>query len=166
MRNTDENGPGLLEGGGCPRTVLLRYPGGGHCCFAAGLLALLGLGAWKLSDVSRLLLPWSAALLAAGALFAQGAGVAVGPVLMALLLNVGEVSILTAVALFFSSFSTPFLTGAFTLGVWLAGRSADSMQTMRSPLLGDAIVAVLHGLARVVPNFNLFVPGPGTLGDD
>ena len=132
---------------------------------AAGLLALLGLGAWKLSDVSRLLLPWSAALLAAGALFAQGAGVAVGPVLMALLLNVGEVSILTAVALFFSSFSTPFLTGAFTLGVWLAGRSADSMQTMRSPLLGDAIVAVLHGLARVVPNFNLFVPGPGTLGE-
>ena len=39
VRNTDENGPGLLEGGGCPRTVLLRYPGGGHCCFATGLRA-------------------------------------------------------------------------------------------------------------------------------
>jgi hypothetical protein len=39
VRNTDENGPGLLEGGSCPRTVLLRYPGGGHCCFATGLRA-------------------------------------------------------------------------------------------------------------------------------
>ena len=35
----------------------------------------------------------------------------------ALLLIAGEVLVLTAVALLFSSFSTPFLTGALTLGV-------------------------------------------------
>jgi ABC-type transport system involved in multi-copper enzyme maturation permease subunit len=58
----------------------------------------------------------------------------------------------------FGSFSTPFLTGAFTLGVWLLGRSADSMATMRSRVLPEAVRSFLHGLAWVVPNFNLFVP--------
>ena len=26
-----------MRDGGCPRTVLLRYPYGGHCCFATGM---------------------------------------------------------------------------------------------------------------------------------
>ena len=37
-RNVDENAPPLLAG--CrSRMVLLRYPAGGHCCFARGLRA-------------------------------------------------------------------------------------------------------------------------------
>ena len=35
VRNTEENTPELLQRG-CARAVLLRYPSGGHCCFAAG----------------------------------------------------------------------------------------------------------------------------------
>ena len=38
-RNVDENAPPLLAGGGRSRMVLLRYPAGGHCCFARGLRA-------------------------------------------------------------------------------------------------------------------------------
>lgn len=34
--NVDDNAPSLLTAGGCARTVLLRYPSGGHCCFATG----------------------------------------------------------------------------------------------------------------------------------
>lgn len=117
----------------------------------------------KLSDptAASLLL----ASLFAGAAMAIAGSVHVDVMLIcrALILDLGEVAVLTAVALFFSSFSTPFLTGGFTLGVWLVGRSAQSMAEMRSQLLGDEIKTILHGLARVVPNFDLFVPGVPTL---
>ena len=80
------------------------------------------------------------------------------PILYALALVVGEVFVLAAVAMLFGSFSTPFLTGAFTIGVWLLGRSADEMATMRSRVIPESVRTFLHGLAWVVPNFNLFVP--------
>lgn len=83
---------------------------------------------------------------------------AVTPILEALVLVVGEVILLAAVAMLFGSFSTPFLTGAFTLGVWLLGRSADTMASMHSRVLPDGVRSLLHGLAWVVPNFHLFVP--------
>ena len=43
-RNTEESGESLLATGatgrsGCPTIVLLRYPRGGHCCFAEGWTA-------------------------------------------------------------------------------------------------------------------------------
>ena len=48
-------------------------------------------------------------------------------VLAQLVLAVVEVLVLAAVALLFSSFSTPFLTGVFTIGIWLVtGRAASS----------------------------------------
>ena len=70
---------------------------------------------------------------------------------------------LTAVALFFSSFSTPFLTALFTFGVWLVGRSADSMTTMKSRTIPIPVQETLKGLVKIWPNFNLFVPGRHTL---
>ncbi len=131
----------------------------------AALLALLGLLVWKARDATTWGIAWGAAVLGAGATYASFTDVEVAPVLYALCLNAMEIALLAAVALFFGAFSTPFLTGAFTVGVWLVGRSADTMQTIRSRLLGDEIEALLHGLARVVPNFNLFVPGRHALHD-
>lgn len=131
----------------------------------AALLALLGLLIWKARDATTWGIAWAAAALAAGATYASFTDVEVAPVLYALALNAMEVALLAAVALFFGAFSTPFLTGAFTVGVWLVGRSADTMQTIRSRLLGEEIETLLHGLARVVPNFNLFVPGRHALHD-
>ncbi|UJR81814.1 ABC transporter permease [Sandaracinus amylolyticus] len=118
----------------------------------------LGLALWKAKDRTSVLVPFSLVALAASAGVAQSAGVAVGPTLAALTLDVGEVLVVAAVALFFSSFSTPFLTGVLTVGVWLVGRSADEMATMRSNVLPDSVRDLLHGLAWVVPNLNLFVP--------
>jgi ABC-type transport system involved in multi-copper enzyme maturation permease subunit len=83
--------------------------------------------------------------------------------LASLVLNLGEVLILTAVALLFSSFSTPFLTGAFTFGVWLVGRAAHDMVAMKTRVLSPGMKTLLGWLAEVVPNFNLFVPGRSTL---
>lgn len=123
---------------------------------AAGVLALALVRA---RDRTAVLVPWSLALVLGGAGVAASAGVGLTPVLAALLLIFVEVLVVSAVALFFSAFSTPFLTGALTVGVWVVGRSADEMADMRSELLTDAMKAFLRGVARVVPNFHLFVPG-------
>ncbi|MEM1417789.1 MAG: ABC transporter permease subunit [Myxococcota bacterium] len=122
-------------------------------------LAALALGLRLSRDKTTFLAPWSLAALIAAAMVTAASGVRVAPALWALALNVGEVFVLAAVALFFSSFSTPFLTGLLTLGLWLVGRGAGSMGTMESPLLPESVRMLLHGLARVVPNFQLFVPG-------
>lgn len=128
-----------------------------------GLLALLGLAAWRAYDRSAVLLPWSLLALAVCAILAAASGAGFGRVLASLTLNVGEVVVLAAVALVFSAFSTPFLTALFTVGVWLAGRAADDMVAMKSEVLPPAIRELLRVLAEIIPNFNLFVPGRHTL---
>lgn len=130
------------------------------------LFAILGLAIWRARDRTSVLVPWSLVALLCSSGVAASGGVDVAPVLGALALFVGEVAVLAAVALFFSSFSTPFLTGALTVGVWLVGRSADDMASMRSRVLPESIRAFLHGLAWVVPNFDLFVPPRRALLDD
>lgn len=128
------------------------------CCL--GALALL---LSRKVDVSAFLLPWSLAFLLGSTLLAMHAGASVWVPLASIALTLAEVLLVSAVALFFSSFSTPFLTGALTIGVWLVGRSADDMIAMRSRTLTPFVRDALHGLGRVVPNFNLFVPGQHTL---
>ena len=129
-----------------------------------GVLGLLALLAWKVQDKTVVLFPWAVAALAASSwLCTTVEGVQLGALLAALVLTLGEVLILTGVALLFSSFSTPFLTGVFTFGVWLVGRSAGDMVTMQTSVLNETIKALLGALAEIVPNFNLFVPGRETL---
>lgn len=128
-----------------------------------GALAVLGLGLWKARDRTAVLVPWSLLTFAAATALCSTTDVMLEPILAALLLYVGEVLILAALALLFSSFSTPFLTGVFTFGVWLVGRSADDMVTMKSKMLGPGVEAMLRGVAEVAPNLNLFVPGRHTL---
>lgn len=123
-----------------------------------GLGAVLALALWKSPDRTAVWAPFSLVALLVMFGLARGAAVDTTPVVASLVLFVGEVAILTAVALLFSSFSTPFTTGGLTLGVWLVGRSADTMETIQTRALDDHIEAVLHVLAKVVPNFNLFVP--------
>jgi Cu-processing system permease protein len=127
------------------------------------LAIVLGVALWKARDRTSVLVPFSLVALAVSAAIARTGGVALEPVLGALVLDVGEVLVVAAVAMFFSSFSTPFLTGVLTLGVWLVGRSAGEMATMRSSVLPEAVRDLLHGLAWVVPNLNLFVPPHRTL---
>jgi len=129
------------------------------------VLALLGFALWRAKDRTAVLLPWSLVFLAACASLLPASEIALGPILSALLLSFGEVMVLSAVALLFSSFSTPFLTGAFSLGVWAVGRSADEMAAMNDEVVGDTIGPMLRGLSRVVPNFNLFVPGRHALSE-
>ena len=127
------------------------------------LLAVAGGATWRATDRTAVLLP--AALLAAicCAALAWDAGVPLGASLARLVLTLGEVCVVSAVAMFFSSFSTPFLTGALTFGVWLVGRSADELATINSQNVPVELREAMHGLARVVPNLNLFVPPRGAV---
>ena len=140
---------------------------GGNVVWLAGALlglpALLGVAMYKASDRTAVLVPWSAFSLVVCAFIAADAKIVLGPILAAMLLTLGEVLMLSAVALVFSAFSTPFLTALFTFGVWVVGRSADLMLSMKKGMLPEPLIAFLQDLARVWPNFNIFVPGRHTL---
>ncbi|KPK14533.1 MAG: hypothetical protein AMJ62_12985 [Myxococcales bacterium SG8_38] len=130
---------------------------------AAGLCIALGI-AFLLAKDRTLVVPlWSLVALGATAWLCSTVDVELFRLLASFVLNVGEVFILAAVALLFSSFSTPFLTGAFTFGVWLVGRAAHDMVAMKTRVLNPTMKQILSWLAEVVPNFNLFVPGRSTL---
>lgn len=124
-----------------------------------GLGAGLGATMFVARDRTAVLIPFAFVALGATALLSAHTGVEIVPTLAQLALCVVEVFILAAVALLFSSFSTPFLTGMFTLGVWVLGRSADDMATMKSKQLGAVLRKVLHVAAEILPNLQLYVPG-------
>lgn len=127
------------------------------------LVGLLVIGLVAVHDRTTVVPVWSLLALGGSAWLCSTVDVELFRLLASLVLSVGEVMILTAVALLFSSFSTPFLTGAFTFGVWLVGRSADDMVAMKTRVLSPGVKTFLAWLAEVVPNFNLFVPGRQTL---
>ena len=127
------------------------------------LLGALGVAFAVAKDRTLVVPIWSLLALVASAWICSTVDVELFRLLASLLLNLGEVLILTSVALLFSSFSTPFLTGAFTFGVWLVGRAAHDMVAMETRVLSPTMKKLLRWIAEVVPNFNLFVPGRTTL---
>ena len=140
---------------GASTTLIVAVP--------SALIACLGLGFLVSKDRTLVVPIWSLMALGASAWVCSTADVELFRLLASLVLNLGEVLILAAVALLFSSFSTPFLTGAFTLGVWMVGRAAHDMVAMKTRVLSPAMQSILGWLAEVVPNFNLFVPGRNVL---
>jgi len=74
------------------------------------------------------------------------------------ILAVCEVGIVAAIATLFASFSSPFLTAAFTALVFVIGRSVDTMAHLPKKLFGNAMVAGGRAVAHVVPNLHLYVP--------
>ena len=140
---------------GASTTLIVAVP--------SALIASLGLGFLVSKDRTLVVPIWSLMALGASAWVCSTADVELFRLLASLVLNLGEVLILAAVALLFSSFSTPFLTGAFTFGVWMVGRAAHDMVAMKTRVLSPAMQSILGWLAEVVPNFNLFVPGRNVL---
>ncbi|MBK8480579.1 MAG: ABC transporter permease [Proteobacteria bacterium] len=84
-------------------------------------------------------------------------GAALEPALaMLITLILIEVLVVTAVAVFFSSFSTPLLSGLFTVGVFLLGRSVPDIRAVADKLDQPMLPLLLRGVARVVPNLRHF----------
>ena len=76
-----------------------------------------------------------------------------------------EVMVITAVAVFFSSFSTPFLSGLFTVGIFLLGRSVPDIKNVADKVDNAGLTALMEGMTRIVPDLRYFyVTGSETAG--
>jgi Cu-processing system permease protein len=135
----------------------------------ASLLVILGLGLWR-AKLTRvfLVLPWSLVTFVAMAIMARSGGGEQQLVIVASLLTMAEIAIVTAIAMLFSSFSSPFLTAVFTVMVFLIGRSADSLANLPAKMFEPFGQQVRMGgiiVSKIVPNLHVYVPArPVLLG--
>ncbi len=111
------------------------------------------------------LVPWSLALVLVSYWLAAPAGENRQLVASFSILAFAEVSIVTAVAVFFSSFSSPFLTSIFTLGIFAIGRSADTLGNLPPKVFGSTLHTGGVVVAKIVPNLYLYVPARPLLLD-
>jgi len=134
---------------------------------AAGMLALLGVLLWRAKRWRvYVALPWCVALVAVMIPLAAPAGPDRQLVLLSAVLTVSEAAIVAAVATLFSSFSSPFLTAVFTLGLFIAGRSADTLAHMPEKVFGSTVHRIGVAWTRVFPNLNFYVPPRALLVGD
>ncbi len=76
--------------------------------------------------------------------------------LIAILLIFGELMIVTAVALFFSTFSSPLLSALLTLGIWVAGHFNADLRDFTTVVDQPVAVYVARALYYVLPNLAPF----------
>ncbi len=79
-------------------------------------------------------------------------------IFIALLLIFFEVVLVISMALFFTSFSRPYLSGLFCLGLFAAGRNADLIGQLAERKSMAWMAPLLDGITAVLPNFYLFYP--------
>lgn len=99
----------------------------------------------------------AAAFVASMAIMLSIAGVPFdGAIARASVLAWMEILVVAGVAVFFSSFSTPVLSGIFTAAIWLTGRVTPELryavQSSKTPWIRDTA----RGALNIVPDFNVF----------
>ena len=108
---------------------------------AAALYAVLAYISWGVSaNVAR---TWDAP--------------ALDPALLkAVALILVELMLVTAIALFFSTFSSPMLSAAFTFGLFVVGRFSTDFRNFRDVVDSPVAAALANGLYWVLPNLSQF----------
>ena len=76
--------------------------------------------------------------------------------LLAIGLIFAELMIVTALALFFSAFSSPLLATLLTLGLWVAGHFNADLRNFENVVDSAVVVAVARGVYYVIPNLAPF----------
>ena len=76
--------------------------------------------------------------------------------LVAMGLTLVELALVTAIALFFSTFSTPMLSAALTFGLFVAGRFSADLRNFRDVVSSPAAARLAGALYWVLPNFSGF----------
>jgi ABC-type transport system involved in multi-copper enzyme maturation permease subunit len=76
--------------------------------------------------------------------------------LKAMALIFAELMLVTALALFFSTFSSPMLSAALTVGLYIVGHFSSDLRNFRQVLDSPAAVALARGLYWVLPNLAQF----------
>lgn len=102
-------------------------------------------------------------MMASGALLAHRAGVDLELMIQGITLSFVEAILICSVALLFSSFSTPFLSGVLTFLVFVAGRELRWIETLAERIDDPGIESLLAVVGVVFPNCYLFVPSVNVL---
>lgn len=76
--------------------------------------------------------------------------------LKALYMGLLEMSLVTAVAIFFSSFTSPILTSLFTLGVFLAGHTLTDLRTFAAMAESTGVIWSMNALRWILPDLEIF----------
>jgi ABC-type transport system involved in multi-copper enzyme maturation permease subunit len=79
-----------------------------------------------------------------------------GAILVAIYFMLLEFALVTAVALFFSCFSSPMLSTLFTLGIYITGIFVGDIRNVAEFTRSQGIIYVTRFLYYVVPNFHNF----------
>lgn len=80
------------------------------------------------------------------------------PILLkAVILILAELALLTAVALFFSTFSSSgILSAGLTLGVWVVGLFSEDLRGFSAIVNSPAVASMVRGVGLMVPAFSAF----------
>jgi len=76
--------------------------------------------------------------------------------LRAVALTFVELLLVTALALFFSTFSSPFLSAALTVGLWVIGHFNADLRNFEAVVESRTAASLARGLYYVLPNFAAF----------
>jgi ABC-type transport system involved in multi-copper enzyme maturation permease subunit len=76
--------------------------------------------------------------------------------LQAVVLIGAELALVTAIALFFSTFSSPFLSAALTVALWVVGHFNDDLRNFEGIVDSPVAVWLTRALYYVLPNFSAF----------
>lgn len=76
--------------------------------------------------------------------------------LKALILILAELVLITAVALFFSSFSSPMLSASLTFGLWVAGHFNADLKHFENVVSSRTAAWIARGVYYLIPNFSAF----------
>jgi Cu-processing system permease protein len=76
--------------------------------------------------------------------------------LKAVFLILMELTLVTAVALFFSTFSSPMLSAALTFGLYIVGHFSSDLKNFQQVVDSPAAARVARGLYWVLPNLSQF----------
>ena len=76
--------------------------------------------------------------------------------LKAIVLILVELMVITAIALFFSTFSTPLLSAALTFGIFLVGQFSADLRTFEQVVDSPPVARIARGLYWVLPNLAQF----------
>jgi ABC-type transport system involved in multi-copper enzyme maturation permease subunit len=76
--------------------------------------------------------------------------------LKAVALILVELMLVTAIALFFSTFSTPMLSAAFTFGLFVVGHFSSDLRNVQDVVDSPAAARLARGLYWVLPNLAQF----------
>jgi ABC-type transport system involved in multi-copper enzyme maturation permease subunit len=108
---------------------------------AAAIYAVLGYVSWGTSKIVQQ--AWDAP--------------AIDPAMLkAILLILIELMVVTAIALFFSTFSSPILSAAFTFGLFVAGHFSTDLRNFDQVVDSPAATRLARGLYWVLPNLAQF----------